>query len=126
MRARIQLVIAALPLQAAHMAKPAVGQGHAEDAVALRRPGQVNRASQILADNEGAHRPAGGSELQDRALVLHADQTGGDSSQPAAVATGWCCVRCGHPHDSKVGRTLTIHHLDLNPGNNARWNLLAL
>ena len=39
---------------------------------------------------------------------------------------GWCCVRCGHPHDPEAGRTLTVHHLDLDPGNNRWWNLAAL
>jgi len=31
---------------------------------------------------------------------------------------GWCCERCGHPHDPKNGFTLTVPHLDrdtLNP-----------
>ena len=38
----------------------------------------------------------------------------------------WCCVRCGHEHDIPAGYMLTVHHLDLNPSNNAWWNLLAL
>lgn len=41
-------------------------------------------------------------------------------------AAGWKCVRCGHPHDRKTGNILTVHHLDLNPVNNAWWNLAAL
>ncbi len=41
-------------------------------------------------------------------------------------AAGWCCVRCGHPHDPKAGYTLTIHHLDLCPSNSAWYNLLPL
>ena len=36
------------------------------------------------------------------------------------------CIRCGHRHDPEVGRTLTVHHLDINPSNSAWWNLLAL
>lgn len=39
---------------------------------------------------------------------------------------GWQCVRCGHDHDPKAGYTLTVHHLDINPGNSAWWNLLPL
>lgn len=41
-------------------------------------------------------------------------------------AANWACIRCGHPHDAKAGRTLTVHHLDMNKGNNHWWNLLAL
>jgi len=36
------------------------------------------------------------------------------------------CVRCGHPHETKTGYVLTVHHLDLNPANCAWWNLAAL
>jgi hypothetical protein len=36
------------------------------------------------------------------------------------------CIRCGHRHDPERGRTLTVHHLDINPSNNRWWNLLAL
>ena len=32
-------------------------------------------------------------------------------------AAGWKCVRCGSAHDPKIGYTLTVHHLDLNPAN---------
>lgn len=39
---------------------------------------------------------------------------------------GWQCVRCGHPHNPKAGRTLTVHHLDINPENCRWWNLAAL
>lgn len=39
---------------------------------------------------------------------------------------GWQCVRCNHPHAPQDGYTLTIHHLDLNPANNAWWNLAPL
>lgn len=38
----------------------------------------------------------------------------------------WCCVRCGHPHDTPSGYTLTVHHLDMNPGNRQWWNLIPL
>lgn len=38
----------------------------------------------------------------------------------------WRCLRCGHAHDPRTGYTLTVHHLDLDKGNNAWWNLLAL
>ncbi len=41
-------------------------------------------------------------------------------------AAGWRCIRCDHPHDPKAGRTLTVHHLDMDCGNNAWWNLAAL
>jgi hypothetical protein len=39
---------------------------------------------------------------------------------------GWKCVRCGHAHDPKLGYTLTVHHLDIDPRNCAWWNLPAL
>ena len=38
---------------------------------------------------------------------------------------GWKCKRCYHPHDPEAGYILTVHHLDMNPANNAWWNLLA-
>ena len=41
-------------------------------------------------------------------------------------AAGWCCVRCGHPHDPASGYTLTVHHLDLNKSNCRWWNLAPL
>lgn len=41
-------------------------------------------------------------------------------------AAGWCCIRCGHPHDIAAGYMLTVHHLDLNKANCAWWNLAAL
>ena len=41
-------------------------------------------------------------------------------------AAGWCCVRCGHPHDVEAGYMLTVHHLDMDKPNCARWNLAAL
>lgn len=39
---------------------------------------------------------------------------------------GWRCVRCGHKHDREAGYTLTVHHLDLDPGNCEWWNLPPL
>lgn len=41
-------------------------------------------------------------------------------------SAGWKCVRCGHPHDPEAGYCLTVHHLDLDPGNNRWWNTPAL
>lgn len=41
-------------------------------------------------------------------------------------AANWQCVRCGHPHDPKTGYTLTVHHLDMCPANNAWYNLAPL
>ena len=38
----------------------------------------------------------------------------------------WKCERCGHPHDKDSGHILTVHHLDMNKGNNADWNLAVL
>jgi len=29
-------------------------------------------------------------------------------------AAGWCCVRCGHPHDPPAGYCLTVHHASMN------------
>lgn len=42
------------------------------------------------------------------------------------AAAGWRCIRCGHPHDPASHHTLTVHHLDRDPGNSSWWNLLAL
>lgn len=39
---------------------------------------------------------------------------------------GWRCVRCNAMHDPETGYTLTVHHIDLDPSNNAWWNLAAL
>lgn len=39
---------------------------------------------------------------------------------------GWKCVRCGHPHNVRAKRVLTVHHLDMNPANNEWWNIPAL
>lgn len=41
-------------------------------------------------------------------------------------AAGWCCVRCGHEHAPRLGRTLTVHHLDCDKSNCRWWNLAAL
>ena len=58
------------------------------------------------------------------------------------VLAGWRCERCRHPHETSrcraacdehcshpcdgKQRMLTVHHLDMNPANNAIWNLVAL
>lgn len=47
-------------------------------------------------------------------------------AQATKEAAGWRCVRCGHPHDRESGHVLTVHHLDMDPANNAWWNLAAL
>lgn len=39
---------------------------------------------------------------------------------------GWCCIRCGHPHDTESGHTLTVHHLDLDKSNCRWWNICSL
>jgi hypothetical protein len=39
---------------------------------------------------------------------------------------GWKCERCRHDDETKAGYTLTVHHLDGDKANNARWNLAAL
>lgn len=41
-------------------------------------------------------------------------------------AANWTCVRCGHPHDSANGFTLTVHHVNLDPGCSEWWNLIPL
>ena len=41
-------------------------------------------------------------------------------------AAEWCCEHCGHPHDQKARRVLTVHHLDGNKANCTRENLVAL
>ena len=41
-------------------------------------------------------------------------------------AADWKCVRCAHPHDVSSHHVLTVHHLDMDPGNNELWNLAAL
>lgn len=47
-------------------------------------------------------------------------------SQKCKEEAGWACVRCGHYNDRETGHVLTVHHLDMNPANNAWWNLAAL
>lgn len=42
------------------------------------------------------------------------------------VEAGGCCEACSHVHDPANGYTLTVHHLDGNSMNDARWNLAAL
>jgi len=39
---------------------------------------------------------------------------------------GGKCERCGHPDDAATGYLFTVHHLDGNKSNNARWNLAGL
>ena len=40
---------------------------------------------------------------------------------------GWKCERCGQKHDTATGKTiLTVHHLDRDPSNCKRENLIAL
>jgi hypothetical protein len=39
---------------------------------------------------------------------------------------GWKCERCGHKHEPESGHTLTVHHLDRDKANNAKWNLAVL
>lgn len=36
------------------------------------------------------------------------------------------CERCQHEHEPKAGYALTVHHLDNDKSNLARWNLAAL
>jgi len=42
------------------------------------------------------------------------------------AAADWRCEQCGHVHEPETGYTLTVHHIDGEPGNNADWNLVAL
>jgi len=39
---------------------------------------------------------------------------------------GWKCERCKHGHAPLAGYSLTVHHLDHDKSNEARWNLAAL
>ena len=39
------------------------------------------------------------------------------------AAAGWRCEQCGHPHEPAAGYTLTVHHIDGDPGHNAPENL---
>lgn len=41
---------------------------------------------------------------------------------------GWRCERCkaAHNPDNRTGHVLTVHHLDGDKSNCARWNLAAL
>jgi hypothetical protein len=36
------------------------------------------------------------------------------------------CIRCAQPHDTAAGYMLTVHHLDLDKGNCAWWNIPPL
>jgi len=48
------------------------------------------------------------------------------------IATGikteanWKCQECGAPNNRLKGTILTVHHIDGNPRNNTRSNLIAL
>jgi hypothetical protein len=41
-------------------------------------------------------------------------------------AAGWCCIRCGHPHEVSTAHVLTVHHLNGDKADGRWWNLLAL
>jgi hypothetical protein len=47
-------------------------------------------------------------------------------SLAAKKAAGWKCERCSHEHDTEAHYVLTVHHLTLDPANNAWWNLAVL
>ena len=47
-------------------------------------------------------------------------------SQAVKDAAAWRCIRCGHLHDPANRRTLTVHHLSMNKGENAWHNLVSL
>ncbi len=47
-------------------------------------------------------------------------------SEGVKAESGYRCERCGHPHDPGAGYALTVHHLDNDKSNCARWNLAAL
>lgn len=47
-------------------------------------------------------------------------------SREVRSAAGWKCERCGAADDAKVGRILTVNHMDMDPTNCRRENLAAL
>jgi three-Cys-motif partner protein len=49
-------------------------------------------------------------------------------AQAVKDAVGWKCEECGTPHspDSQAGCILTVHHIDGNPANCVRENLVVL
>ena len=49
-----------------------------------------------------------------------------DINQSLKDKWDWRCERCGHEHNVTSGHVLTVHHLDLDKGNNADWNLACL
>jgi 5-methylcytosine-specific restriction endonuclease McrA len=42
------------------------------------------------------------------------------------AAAGHVCIRCGMPHQPKLGYALTVHHLDCDKSNCRWWNLVSL
>lgn len=49
-----------------------------------------------------------------------------EKAQAVKDEIGWKCERCGHDHEPAAGYTLTVHHLDGDKSNDARWNLAGL
>jgi len=49
-----------------------------------------------------------------------------DIATSAKDLAGWKCERCQHVNDYESGYVLTVHHLTLDPANNAWWNLAVL
>ncbi len=47
-------------------------------------------------------------------------------AEAVKLAAAWHCIRCAHIHAPEVGRTLTVHHLDMDKANCRWWNLAAL
>lgn len=47
-------------------------------------------------------------------------------SRRVKAEAGWKCEMCGHYNSPGEGYALTVHHLDGDPGNNQRWNLIAV
>jgi len=49
-----------------------------------------------------------------------------EKAHQTKVRAGGKCEACGHKHDPQSGHSLTVHHLDNDPKNDADWNLAAL
>ena len=47
-------------------------------------------------------------------------------ARKAKQKAGWCCERCGHPHDPRHGHMLAVHHLDGDKHNCDPANLAPL